>query len=98
MTETTHVNFPNLEITATREIINQTPQTQYDPGGCDYSDWKLQMVDGFGQLGSFSDEAECRREIKIWAQGRKLDLFPEEIQGAAAVIMALCRESVEDFA
>lgn len=98
MTEITHMNFPNLEITATREIINQTPQTQYDRGETDYSDWALQMVDGFGQLGSFSDEAECRREIKIWAQGCNLDLWSEEIQGAAKVIMALCREAVEDYA
>ncbi len=98
MTHTTHVNFPNLEITATREIVFKSPQTRYDPGETDYSDWALQMVDGFGQLGSFSDEAECRREIKIWAQGRTLALFPEEIQGAAAVIMALCREAVEDYA
>ncbi len=98
MTHTTHVNFPNLEITATREVIKHTPQTQYDPGETDYSDWSLQMVDGFGQLGSFSDEAECRREIRIWAEKRGLNLFGVDIEAAAKVIMALCREAVEDYA
>ena len=98
MTETTHVNFPSLEITAERHVTHYMRPMLNDPGETLWSDWALQMVDGFGQLGSFSDEAECRREIKIWAQGRKLDLFPEEIQGAAAVIMALCREAVEDYA
>jgi hypothetical protein len=98
MTNTTHVNFPSFEITATREVINHTPQTQYDRGETDYSDWELQMVDGFGQLGSFSDEAECRRAIRIWAGKRKLVLFGIEVEGAAKVIMALCREAVEDFA
>ncbi len=98
MSDTTHVNFPNLEITATREIINQTPQTQYDRGETDYSNWELQMVDGFGQLGSFSDEAECRREIRIWSDKRGLNLFGVDVEAAAKVIMALCREAVEDYA